>query len=320
MRTKRIFIFFVLEMVLIFQTAFCHEGQKFHFVVSDAMILNGPVKQEQLYFKNRNKLINIQKRYALMGGDDVGNGGDNLRKKFILESEKILEELNHVLEKYDVDKLKRVLDIKYIKVMEELQICQNNTCIHTPHAVAEGMIFLDKNAWGSSNGILNNKTDYRNLLIYLMVKSVEENISMDEANFHYSELRPLRKKGSYTPYCDMRIISQKVEKIPRALSIHRHKTDVDKAKKIAMDECQNKKLRGCYISDSGYGGFLKWTSYYAQATGYEFISSIKTEKEIRFNKCEKLKQCESLFENAPLGQIKSKDFRILDSLIEENCL
>lgn len=331
MQIKKTRLFIIILLLLNTGWAFCQNDSDnpFRFVyshlnpnveninaaISDLKVIN---KLENIHFENMEQLISIHKLYMSYVGDDVGNGGDSIRELFIRTGKKLIEQLNEELDRFSDDKLLAVLDIKQIKIIKNLESCSPMLCLKTSFAVADNMIYLNKDDWDIASGFIHTRIDRRNLMIYLIVKAAGYSFTMDEANALYSKLSTESSNQKFLPpFCDQRIITYTVEKIPHTTSLYKHKID-KVAKEMALTECRENGLQDCY-TNSKYGGFAVWTNYQATATGYQYLFTAKNKKELKKDRCQKLKACELVYEIAPWGQVSLEDFQKLDQMIESQC-
>tara|TARA_Y100000590_G_scaffold470775_1_gene670264 strand:- start:86598 stop:87500 length:903 start_codon:yes stop_codon:yes gene_type:complete len=232
------------------------------------------------------------------GGDDVGNGGDEIRRTVLEQIESIKKEAGPAYPIPD-------LSTKGLAVVSNLELAS----VQIPAANTPEGILINRELWKKLSG--DNK-DLRILLLNLLFVEDEQK---EKALSIYSILDA--RKGK-TPYCSLTPQSHKLIKVPRTKTFSGAESS-QWLSSLALKECNKKGLNECRVLETGKKGFGKWAKNFATYQGFEYKVTKKSSQEIKSQVCDLAKACEQVYELAPMGQLTSKDFLILENKIERNC-
>ncbi len=255
------------------------------------------------------------------GGDEVGNGGDEIRLNFIKISEKMINDSSDI-QKNDtaVKALKQTINISNIFVVDELRI--DGALV--PMASIENKILLDRQSWNTINGLLADKLDPRLEILRLVFTASqivysEENLLSIYASLPFYTSAVSVDKKSVAPWCAVKSSSEKIEKTERTFSKSSPES-AEAAKSEALKACsQENNVLDCRILEvkqSGFAGFLK---YKATAQGQIYSQKAASKAELKAERCLELQRCSNMYELAPTGQIQALSFAELDKEINSAC-
>lgn len=255
------------------------------------------------------------------GGDEVGNGGDEIRLNFIKISEKIVHDSSDI-QKNDktIKRLKQTISISNIFVVDELKI----DGALTPMAAVENKILLDRQSWNTVNGLLADKLDPRLEILRLVftaseIKFSEEDLLSIYASLPFYTSPSNGDKKSVAPWCALKSSNAKIERIEKTFA-KASSNNAAEATREALNACAlEKDVSDCRILEvkqSGFAGFLK---YKATAQGLIYTQKSSSQADLKAERCLELQRCSNMYELAPTGQIQSAGFNELDQEINSAC-
>lgn len=240
-------------------------------------------------------------------GDDVGNGGDHLRKEFIFAANALLEEINS---SELTEEAKKIININRVKIVQEI----------TGNYLGNQIVLLSK----AHNGYILLTDEFIDVLEnsdprYEILKLILSALGRDESSAKeiYAKLNIL-KNERLAPYCMIYDLENIISIEQKDVTIKSSESE-SSAISQAKFECESKYL-DCYKKESMYKGFLFSGSYNATYSGKEVNLIKANENQIKEFQCIQLKSCESLYELAPFGQVRPKDFKKLDLKIQNSCI
>ncbi len=255
----------------------------------------------------------LKERLLKSGGDDVGNGGDEIRRSIIQDIQDMQQSLEDQLgdnyKEISINNLFKDINTKSIIVVDDLKI--NNIAV--PGVATELAIILDRFSFES----FKDHIDTRALLLELILiyKGHEENIE-DLSIVLYSYLET---RLNQIPFCHTKV-STKTKIIKRNYSQTISSKESSKVLSVkALALCEEKGLYECRIKETGYKGFSSWAKSYATYIGQEYKLLKKSNKELKSEECALLKKCEVRFDLAPKGQVSFEAYESLNSKIYNSC-
>jgi hypothetical protein len=273
-------------------------------------LIRKDIKLEDLRIKGKElsakEISNLRERHSAGGGDDVGNGGDELRQEFLRIGLEIIEEgaLAYLYPALDIDKIVVVNELKIIRFGDETRL---------KSIVIEGIIFLDAKSWDPHDGLLSKNHDPRYQMIQMMTDAL--NIKLSESDklkaWHSLEAR------KSTIWCPAEISNHKVEIIFK--EFRAEGLSSGEAEAYALTKCREEGLQNCRIKESIVRGFMSWSKNHAVAIGQKNSEVPKTSQEIKQDQCKALRACEQIYEWAPQGQIKPSDFGLIEKEATKIC-
>ncbi|MFT6070742.1 MAG: hypothetical protein ACJAT2_000697 [Bacteriovoracaceae bacterium] len=267
-----------------------------------ALILLNPkldiIPLEKLRFKvHRVKREEIQRRLR-SGGDDVGNGGDEIRRQILNNLEEIKKEAGPGYQLPD-------LSTRGLALVEGLEF----NGVSYPAIKTDDGILIDRLIYKK---LSQSKKDLRILLLDLLFIKADQ---PDLALSIYSSLSP---KMGLTPYCHETFPLHKLLKNPSSESF-KGTDSMELLSKQALRICTEKGLNECRIIETGKSGFGSWAKNFATYQGYKYETMALSSSDKKRLSCELAKKCEQVYELAPLRQIKPSAFKEIDQKIEKLC-
>jgi hypothetical protein len=233
------------------------------------------------------------------GGDDVGNGGDEIRRQ-------ILNEIDHI--KKEVGAAYNIPDLstKGLVVVDKLEL---NGKSYPAINTTKGIV-INRKGWIN---LMVNHIDIRILLLNLLL--IEDQTDQ-KALMIYSILS---RQGEKTPYCSETIPSHLLIKTSQTKTFRGEESSELLSSK-ALNECQNTTLLfECRILETGKKGLANWAKNFATYQGVEYSSKKLNRSEKKDKACQLAKSCELTYELAPIGQVSLEAFSEVDSRIEKFC-
>lgn len=277
--------------------------------------------ESSISYSNNQQSLPMMIARMRMGGDEVGNGGDELRLNFIKLSKQIVKDSPDIQKD---DKalllLKNTISISNIFVVDQLKIDGNLT----PMAVVEKSILLDRQSWNSLNGLLADNMDPRLEIIRLLSTASGVNYSEDDLLAIYASMpfyvSPNNgEKKSVAPWCVIKSSSEKIEKIEKTF-VKTSAHNPEEVKELVLKACsENKNVHECRILELKQSGFAGFVKFKATAQGFIYNKKNLSTAEIKAERCLELQRCSSMYELAPTGQIQSSSFMQLDKEISATC-
>lgn len=217
------------------------------------------------------------------GGDDVGNGGDEIRRQ-ILDA---LPELS----------TKNIAVVSNLSFNEETEVAIHST---------EG-ILLNREVFQE---LISKKLDFRFTLLEVLHVG-DRNKALDL----YSDMKELGKR---TPYCQKEPSQYKFHKTEFSDTIKGEESTVTLSD-LALIQCEERGLYECRIKETGRKGFASSAKNFATYIGFKIEKLKKSKTELKESRCLLLKKCEEVFELAPIGQITMEAFDKLELEIQKQC-
>ncbi len=254
------------------------------------------------------------------GGDDVGNGGDNLRQYFLKVAQGILQQIP---DQSLVSEIKPVLDINRIIAVKNLQSEISGELVSFKALASEGYIFLDSDAWDEDNGLLSGQLDPRFEILRLIYQAAQINISEEDIIIQYSNFEIFRspvddQPEHVAPWCSVIIDTSIIEKTAVTFK-EVHDSDENTARIRALNSCNHLGLFECRVKETVLKGFLSNQKYHVTVQGMRYNYHEMNSSQIRQATCNKLQRCEVLHELAPVGQISPGGSFELMQKIEGAC-
>ncbi len=269
----------------------------------DAILLDGKQLQST-------EIQNLRTRSGGTGGDDVGNGGDELRKEFLFLGDQILQEMEH---KELRNKLEAVLNIRRVLVVNSLSVRRGNEEFKMKSVAVEGVILLDAAAWSPIDGLLSPGHDPRFEMLKLMAEAQGLNSTEEQLLHSWHVLSP--RQGQI--WCPVQIERTKLSVITKDFEAT-HATSIAGAEEAALELCQVQGYANCRIAESSVRGFGA-AKPYANVQGQKFRAELKSSSEIKQERCEAVRQCETVHEWAPSGQVRPAAFVTLEREASKSC-
>lgn len=257
----------------------------------------------------------------MSGGDEVGNGGDEIRLNFIKISEKMINDSSDIQKDDKSAKiLKQTINISNIFVVDELKV--DGALV--PMTLVENKILLDRQSWNTINGLLADKVDPRLEILRLVFTASqivysEESLLSIYASLPFYTSPANGQKKSVAPWCAVKTSNEKIEKTEKTFSKSSSKS-AKAASSEALQACtQENNVFECRIIEvkqSGFAGFMKFK---ATAQGLIYNKKSLSRDEVRQERCLELQRCSNMYELAPTGQIQGSSFLQLDQEISATC-
>jgi len=285
-------------------------------------IPSGVVETDFSSLSFRNDKMTLKKILSRkMGGDDVGNGGDEIRQKFLTISRQLLSEYSKASNSLQkLDEIEKGLTTAMILVVDDLKVKE----IKIPAMAVQHYIFLDRATWNTVDGLLSDKLDPRLEIFRLLTDSFglifkDEELVRLYASLSFYTSPNTGEKIHATPWCPLNLSDEKIEKTPETI-IQTSETDPEGLKAAALDVCEKeKKLNECRVLELKHGGFAMWVKYKVVVQGFSYKKVKLTKEDQLKEQCLELQRCSTLFELAPTGQISASGFSSLDEQINLSC-
>ena len=261
-----------------------------------------PAELQQL-LQRANRLL----RTGGGGGDDVGNGGDELRSEFLRIAEGMLTKVeNSVLKQ----QLASIVTINRVITVEALAIHSGSENIPVRATVAEGLIILDAAAWNPQTGLLSQAFDPRYEMLRLINMAAGSPARDAELVVIWNKLEPISGR-IWCPHYPSRIGESRRRREFEAKGLN-----AELAEQMAMTACQSNNLVDCRRSRvfTGSGGLYEVT-----VSGFAVSMANKTRAQMAAEACQAIHSCESVYEWAPRGQVSPSDFSALAGEAERTC-
>lgn len=240
------------------------------------------------------------------GGDDVGNGGDELRQEFLELAQTTLREAGEEI----MGQLQSTLDIRRIVVVNNLEVQSGRESIPVRAVVSEGIILLDSQAWDPVQGLLGTAHDPRLEMLRLMNSAANNPLIEATIMQAWSRLSP-RGGRIWCPFYQARIGERRVKR-----EFNRSGPSAQALENSLMLSCQASHLAECRVSrviTRGSG------TYEMTVTGFEVRVAEKPRSAMQAERCQAVRGCEAAYDWAPRGQISPADFSDLSNEIEQAC-
>ena len=269
----------------------------------DTILLDG--KQLQT-----SEMQRLRSRSGGTGGDDVGNGGDELRQEFLFLGEQMLQEMGN---KELRNKLEGVLNIKRVLAVKNLSVRRGNEEFSMKSVAVEGVILLDAAAWSPIDGLLSPGHDPRFEILKLMAEAqgLKSKADLLLHSWHSLSARP----GQI--WCPVRI--EKAKLTSESKDFEASAKSASEAEKAALALCTSQSYEDCRIAETSVRGFAAWAKPYAKARGQKYKAELKTSAELMQERCEAVRQCEMVHEWAPPGQVRPAAFVTLETEANKSC-
>jgi hypothetical protein len=232
---------------------------------------------------------NLERQLERRSGDDVGNGGDHLRQVFYLEMKSVAE----------------FFQFSYPRIEQMIVVDNLGRPLMRTHFKGEDYLLLDRELISHA---IHKGRDLRPLMIQTLFPGHKDYLSLYQ-NLPMSKGRPL---------CFFDYTHEMEIRIAKDFKGH-HETDPVKARELAMKECREKKLKGCFVFSQEQSGFLGTLLHRVVVRGYEVNTKVLNKSERQKLACKAAIQCEELTFSAPFGQVSPEEFSDITALIEENC-
>lgn len=269
------------------------------------------IKDEQLQARDIEAFRSRELRVSGGGGDDVGNGGDELRQEFLFLGEQILEEMD---DKELRKKLQGALSINRVLVVEELSVRRGNEDFKMKSLAVEGFILLDAVAWSPLQGLLKPGNDPRFEMIKLLAEAQGVKVKSDLLLHAWHNLSP--RQG--TIWCPVMIEKSKITSQAKDFEAS-HASSASLAEQEALRLCRSDGYEDCRIAESVVRGFGAWAKSYAISRGLKYKTEWKSAGEMQQERCEAVRQCEIVHEWAPAGQVRPVAFLALETEASKSC-
>lgn len=243
------------------------------------------------------------------GGDDVGNGGDELRQEFLFLGDQILQEMDN---KELRNKLEGVLNIRRVIVVKNLSLRRGGEVFDMKSIAVEGVIMLDAKAWSPLDGLLSPTHDPRFEMLKLMAEA--QGLKSYETRLMHS-WHALSPRGGQI-WCPVQMEKTKIT--AQAKDFEATANSAAQAEEAALAQCHKQNYEDCRIAESSVRGFGVARPY-AKARGYKYLTAMKTAAELKQDRCEAVRQCEMVHEWAPAGQVRPAAFSSLESEASKSC-
>jgi hypothetical protein len=272
----------------------------------DAIVLDGKQLQASQIQDLRTRELRVS---GGSGGDDVGNGGDELRQEFLFLGEQILQEMDN---KELRNKLEGVLNIRRVIVVNNLSVRRGGEEFAMKSVAVEGVILLDAAAWSPLDGLLSANHDPRFEMLKLMAEA-QGLVSYETRLLH--SWHALSPRGGQI-WCPVQIEKTKIA--TQAKDFEATASSVAQAEEAALAQCRDQNYQDCRIAESSVRGFGVARPY-AKARGFRYQAALKTVAELKQERCEAVRQCEMVHEWAPAGQVRPAAFSTLESEASKSC-
>ena len=252
----------------------------------------------------------LRTRSGGTGGDDVGNGGDELRQEFLFLGEQILQEMGN---KELRNKLDAVLTIRRVVAVKNLSVRHGSEEFAMKSVAVEGVILLDAAAWSPIDGLLSPGHDPRFEILKLMTEAqgLKSKAELLLHAWHSLSARP----GQI--WCPVRIEKTKLSSESKDFEASAKTAGEAEAAAVAL--CSRQSYEDCRIAETSVRGFGAWAKPYAKARGQKYKAELKTSAELMQERCEAVRQCEMVHEWAPAGQVRPAAFVTLESEANKSC-
>lgn len=277
-------------------------------------------KESEVSFNNNKQSLPIMIA-RVSGGDEVGNGGDDLRLNFIKLSDQIIKDSPDIQSNDKALKLlKKTISISSIFVVDKLKL--NNQSV--PMTVIENSILLDRQSWNSIDGLLSDNLDPRLEILRLLAAASGVGFSEEDLLSIYSTLPfyvspNTGAKKAVAPWCAIKSSSEKIEKTEKTFT----KSSANNAEEViamALKAClDDKNIHECRILEVKQSGFVGFEKFKATAQGFIYNKKSLSKADMKAERCLELQRCSSMYELAPTGQIESTSFSELDNEINSSC-
>lgn len=262
-----------------------------------------PEENQQLLI--RSKRI---ERSGGAGGDDVGNGGDELRQEFLSLAQQVLTEAGSArLAKL----LGSVLSIYRVIAIEDLSLQSGDERVPVRAAVSEGIIFLDTAAWDPLSGLLSPLHDPRYEMLKLMNLAAGSPATDEELVLAWNKLLPRAGKI----WCPHSSTSTSEKRLKKEFNFSEG-LNAEATQNFLMKLCQLQKLVDCRVAKiitRGNG------THDVTVTGYELSLASKSRSDLQKERCRAAHACETTYEWAPRGQISPADYANLSREVGRSC-
>ncbi len=287
-------------------------------------IQNFPVISSHLEINNTTSshttdVTTLVARAKSRGGDEVGNGGDDIRQKFLARAKQILKSSPKLQTLISTDSFKEIFSTNHVLVLDNLK----SENFSLPYALFKGIILLDRQTWNTSDGLLSDKVDPRFEILKIIQLTEKKQNDLDLLLEIFSALPFFTSLESgdqihAPPFCALNSQETAIKKTPIFFS-DTHPDNPELLKSSTLKKCEEAGLHECRVTAFNQSGFLSHTSYKITVQGFQYSTIPMSESEKQANRCFELQRCSSLFELAPMGQIASKDFKQLDEEISRQC-
>lgn len=243
------------------------------------------------------------------GGDDVGNGGDELRQEFLFLGDQILQEMAN---KELRNQLEGVLNIRRVIVVQNLVIRRGGEELAMKSVAVEGVILLDAAAWSPLDGLLSPTHDPRFEMLKLMAEAQGLKSYETRLMSSWNSLSP--RRGQI--WCPVQIVKTKMTTESR--DFEASSQSASEAEEAALAQCAGQHYEDCRLVESSVRGFGVARPY-AKARGFKYGAALKTSAELAQERCEAVRQCEAVHEWAPSGQVRPAAFVSLEAEASKSC-
>lgn len=260
-----------------------------------------PVRPDQLRQDDLQRLRQGQEklRSGGAGGDDVGNGGDELRLAFVTLAGQWLSAFPVLADQ---------ITIKKIIVIDDLRVGG----VVRPYAVVEGFLLLDRGTWDPVHGYLSPTVDSRLYILSLLQE-------MGALDFGRAEI--LRAWNSLSGSSAQILCVFSPRSTRSSVAVVDQKLsgdDQSRVQETALRACRQNGLSDCRIIDSSLRGF---GTLRAEVTvrGHRVSEVALGRSDLRQEQCNAVRTCEEAHEWAPAGQVNSADFARIENEANNFC-
>lgn len=261
-------------------------------------VASGAVRVDELRSLDADTLRMLQQPRSAgggAGGDDVGNGGDELRLAIL--------QIGHVWsDEFPV--LTPFLEARRILVVPELSVAG----APVDHVVVEGVLLLDRATW---DGLLTNTFDARLVVARMLFELSGISVSEESLMRAWAKL-PLSGGSIVCGHMDPATVARvSTQDFPARASLD--------AEAKALAACRAQGLVECRVAESAIVGFGSSRTASVVARGQLRQSRPATAAQVRAARCESIRSCEQAYEWAPAGQVGPADFARLGRAARETC-
>lgn len=253
---------------------------------------------EKLKFKVHRVTREEVQRRLRSGGDDVGNGGDEIRRQILNDLEEIKNEAGPGYRLPD-------LSTRGLALVEGLEL----NGVNYPAIKTNDGILIDRILYKK---LAQSKKDLRILLLDLLF------VNADQPDLALSIYSSLSRKVGLTPFCHEAYPLHKLLKTP-VTDTFKGAESMQALSKKALKSCQEEGLNECRILETGKSGFGSWAKNFATYQGYQYKASSLTNLDKKNLSCELAKKCEQVYELAPIAQVNPDAFKEIDQKISKLC-
>lgn len=244
------------------------------------------------------------------GGDDVGNGGDEVRYEFLELVKEMLPKLSSGSLR---SQLEAVANIRHLVVVEGLGLQSAREAVSVKSYVSEGIIFLDALAWSTSDGLLSRNVDPRFEVLKLLAEAAGGGVSL---NILLQQWHGLDARSGKI-WCPLIQSRQQLKRV--AVDVAKSDVDASNAELMAMAECRAQHLVDCRVASTIRRG--RGAGWVTETTvrGWREAWVNKSAAQLKQGRCDAIRACEQVHEWAPNGQVSPAAYLALDQASQQDC-